>query len=348
MKKILITIAIIFIFPIHTFAYKYPLIIDTDAGWDDWIAISYLIKKEPKSNYKIIGIVSNGIGESHLREGRNNIKKITLLSGRPDIPVYLGEEKPLKGNHHFPKKFRKSVDNMFNLHLPDNNQENPTISGIEFIKKSLTKFHNVKILAIGGLTDIAKVIQENSSLISNINSIYVMGGSFDFKNFNKHKMQLPRGNIQDFQPTEYPDYNISEWNIFLDPVAAKIIFSKLKNKIFLTPLNVTKEIPLTLDIINKINQKSSLAKFIRAVLNERYRDSIKNNYQEYFYDAITAVLLAQNKYVTYRDINVNIIDNLNSNKSGATLLIHGNRKNAKVPYLINKKMIYKELISIYD
>ena len=85
---------------------KTPLIIDTDAGWDDWIAISYLVKNQASSDYKIIGIVSNGVGEAHLNPGFKNIKNIVSLAGNPDIQVYAGSSKPLKYKNKFPENFR--------------------------------------------------------------------------------------------------------------------------------------------------------------------------------------------------------------------------------------------------
>lgn len=49
------------------------IIIDTDAGWDDWLAL-LLLMKSPE--VQIPGITVTGVGEAHLTPGMNNLNSL--------------------------------------------------------------------------------------------------------------------------------------------------------------------------------------------------------------------------------------------------------------------------------
>lgn len=276
--------------PLKTFesSMKTPLIIDTDAGWDDWIAISYLVKNQASSDYKIIGIVSNGVGEAHLNPGFKNIKNIVSLAGNPDIQVYAGSSKPLKYKNKFPENFRKSIDNLFGIKIPENEISSEKTDGVTFLKQTLqNSTHKVNILAIGGLTDLARVIKKNPKLVTNIGQLFIMGGVFDLSSKTK---QDPKGNIKDFPPpSSYPTNNTAEWNIFIDPMAAEIVFKAVKD-ITIVPLNAAQNLPLTESFVNSFPAKTPLDRFISKVLKHNLNRAKLGGYNEYLYDPLSALI----------------------------------------------------------
>ena len=81
----------------------YPaIIIDTDAGSDDMMAIAYLLAHRDLKIEAIV--VANGL--AHVDAGAKNILRLCALAGREDIPVYAGPAKPLSGNREFPAAWR--------------------------------------------------------------------------------------------------------------------------------------------------------------------------------------------------------------------------------------------------
>ena len=75
-----------------------PVIIDTDSGVDDMMAIAYLLA-QPEIKIEAITI-SNGL--AHVDKGAQNVIRLLEQAGRPQIPVYIGRDKPLSGNAEFP------------------------------------------------------------------------------------------------------------------------------------------------------------------------------------------------------------------------------------------------------
>ncbi|HET9320819.1 MAG TPA: nucleoside hydrolase, partial [Bryobacteraceae bacterium] len=83
-----------------------PMIIDTDCGRDDLMAIAFLLARR---DVRIKAVtVANGL--AHVQAGAANILRLLALGGRGDVPVYIGRETPLRGNAAFPDPWRKNSD----------------------------------------------------------------------------------------------------------------------------------------------------------------------------------------------------------------------------------------------
>src|SRR5215467_7764577 len=84
------------------------VIIDTDAGSDDLMAIAFLLSR---GDIRVEGItIVNGM--AHVQAGGRNVLRLLELAGRRDIPVFLGRETPLSGNAEFPAAWRKASDDL--------------------------------------------------------------------------------------------------------------------------------------------------------------------------------------------------------------------------------------------
>ena len=70
----------------------YDVIIDTDPGHDDALAIMLAVK----SNIFKIHAITTVAGNSTIENTTRNARFILNLLGREDIPIYSGSEKPLK------------------------------------------------------------------------------------------------------------------------------------------------------------------------------------------------------------------------------------------------------------
>jgi len=80
-----------------------PVIIDTDAGSDDLMAIAFLLARHDLTIQAIT--VANGL--AHVRPGARNMARLLELAGRRDIPVYVGRSEPLEGHAEFPAGWRR-------------------------------------------------------------------------------------------------------------------------------------------------------------------------------------------------------------------------------------------------
>jgi inosine-uridine nucleoside N-ribohydrolase len=70
----------------------------------------------------------------------------------------------------------------------------------------------VTLLVTGAQTDVALALEEDPTIADNIAQIVIMGGAFNVK-----------GNL--YQPSGKDQNNSAEWNIFVDPLAAKQVFA---------------------------------------------------------------------------------------------------------------------------
>src|SRR5262245_44586905 len=93
------------------------VVIDTDMGTDDAMAILYLLGRP---NVDVKAIIVAGDGLAHCDTGVKNARGLTALGGRPEIPVACGHEKPLEGEHVYPDFMRSGADDLGKLGLPDN------------------------------------------------------------------------------------------------------------------------------------------------------------------------------------------------------------------------------------
>ena len=117
-----------------------------------------------------------------------------------------------------------------------------TNKAVEFIISSAKEYGEIEILATGPLTNIASALLLYPELQDRVKRITIMGGSL-----------FRRGNIYIFD---------AEFNFWANPVATKIVISKLKN-IVLAPLDITMKIKWGRDVVEGLIQKrDKLARFL--------------------------------------------------------------------------------------
>src|SRR3954463_14952376 len=83
-----------------------PLIIDTDMGRDDVMAIA-LILSHPEIPVEAITVVN---GLAHIPAGAANARRLVHASGRTGITVLEGREDPLQRTVEFLPEWRKESD----------------------------------------------------------------------------------------------------------------------------------------------------------------------------------------------------------------------------------------------
>ena len=175
------------------------IIIDTDTATDDAVAIMMALKND----YFNIKAITTVAGNVDLNQATSNALYTCELCEKY-IPVYKGESHPLKRKLET-SKFFHGKDGLGDTgpYIPSKKAESE--NAITEIISLINKHPNeIEIIAIGPLTNIAKVFTYEPSVIKKIKSLYIMGGIGEGK-----------GNI-----TEH-----AEFNFWVDPDAADIVLN---------------------------------------------------------------------------------------------------------------------------
>ncbi len=206
---------------------KKKIIIDCDPGIDDALAIMLALKSE---ELDVVGITITS-GNVHGKKGAENALKILKELNRLDIPVYIGCCEPLK-RELITAEDTHGCDGLGESFLPKVDEVTYKEGAIDFILETLNN-QEVTVIALGPLTNIAMALQKDKDTMENMKELVLMGGAF--KSF---------GNCS----------QVAEFNFWVDPHGAEIVFKELNKKITMVGLDVTRQCVLTPNYIEMIKQ----------------------------------------------------------------------------------------------
>lgn len=190
-----------------------PFFLDCDTGIDDALALVYLLGAG--TNLVGIGSVS---GNTSAAQGASNTQALLALAGRTDIPVAVGSHDPLEGSYHGGTTHVHGHNGIGDVQLPEITGTPEAMSAAELLVKMAHKYPGeLRVIAIGPLTNIAAALRLEPKLPSLIAELTIMGGS-----------AIAPGNIT----------AVAEANIHGDPLAAAEVFAAAW-EIVLVPLDVT-------------------------------------------------------------------------------------------------------------
>ena len=221
---------------------KRKIIIDCDPGIDDSLAIM-LALTSPEIEVLGITIVC---GNSPVEMGFENAKKILKQMNRLDVPVYMGEPRPLKRDY-VNALDTHGADGLGESFLPEVPGYQQEISAVDFLSKALIK-EKVSVIALGPMTNLARLIQKAPAAFEQIEELVSMGGSFK-----------SHGNCSP----------VAEYNYWCDPDAAALVYDTIHQNgkmIHMIGLDVTRKIVLTptlLEYICRLNKETG--EFIRKI-----------------------------------------------------------------------------------
>ena len=222
------------------------LIIDCDPGIDDSLA---LMLAAASKELDLIGITTVS-GNVPASMGAENALKILSMIGKPDVPVYVGEETPLVRDY-VDAMDTHGMDGLGESGWPDAEGLTPNKDAVSFLIETLKTTPNVTILALGPMTNLAKVISRAPECLANLEALVSMGGSYK-----------SHGNCSP----------VAEYNYWCDPDAAHIVyeaFSSMEGKLLhMIGLDVTRQIVLTPDILQYM-------RYANPVMGERITNITK-------------------------------------------------------------------------
>jgi len=191
------------------------IIIDTDPGQDDAVAI--LLALASPEDVTVLGVTAVA-GNVPLPLTEKNARIVCELAGKPETLVFAGCDAPLERKlvtaEHVHGKTGLDGPKMDDPTMPLQTQH-----GVDFSIETL-RAHDagtVTLCPLGPLTNIATAFNKAPDIIEKVQEIVLMGGAY-----------FQVGNITP----------AAEFNIYVDPEAAKIVFSA-GVPIVVMPLDVT-------------------------------------------------------------------------------------------------------------
>ena len=232
------------------------VIIDTDVGGDDLMAIAFLLAQRDVNIEAIT--VCNGL--AHVDQGARNVLRLLELSGRKDIPVFIGRSTPLQGSVSFPEAWRRTSDSLLSSDLPQTCLAPQREPASDYLFQRLGKSNSmVRLLTLGPLTNIGDVLRRDPERSRTIEEIVISGGA----------VYVP-GNLGD--GGYYKTDNVTaEWNMFVDPLAATIVF-RSGIPTTLVPLDATNSVRIDGDFLRAFqnSQRSPLARVVGSILEANW------------------------------------------------------------------------------
>ncbi|MBP1996638.1 nucleoside hydrolase [Paenibacillus eucommiae] len=183
------------------------VIIDCDPGMDDSLAL-ILACKSKELDVKAITTVS---GNYHVDITSVNALKTMELIDRTDIPVARGMAKPLV-RPLASDPFTHGSDGQAEAFLPAPTKQVVDMHAADVIIETVKKYPNeLYLIALAPLSNIALALMKCPEIKDMIKGIYAIAGAYGL---NKYSSANATG-----------DNPQSEWNVYVDPEAAEIIFS---------------------------------------------------------------------------------------------------------------------------
>lgn len=248
------------------------IIVDTDAGPDDLLALGYLLV-HPGIKVEAITI---SYGLAHADCAAINIARIVAAFATGHIPVYVGDPRPSSGNAAFPDRWRKLSDDLPGVRLPKAFIPPEEEHAVSYLNRRLSRVSRpVRLLALGALTNLMHLTQASAPAIQ---ELVIMGGAFEVQ-----------GNVNDSGEFVSPTAK-AEWNFFVDPEATSKVFSS-DLPITVIPLDATNQVPVKIPFID---QFTKMARCPVGRMTAEVMESVRPHAEQgifYAWDPLAAVYL---------------------------------------------------------
>lgn len=268
-----------------------PVILDVDMAHEDMFSALFLLSHP---NVDLRAITVSGTGEAHCEPGVRNALGLVKLSGHKEIPVTCGRELPLAGDREFPAEWRKAADDAYGVTIPTGGAAHLLNASDLIIDILRNTEEPITIVAVGPLTNIAEAIQKEPAITTNIKEIYIMGGAVNVE-----------GNVGNSGVGIQNEY--AEWNIYIDPTAANIVFSSGIN-IILVPLDVTQDVPVTRNFYRVLgeNLNTPSANLVYEMLTANLDFVDSGGFQ--FWDSLTTAIFTDPGIAKYQEMALTVVE----------------------------------------
>lgn len=224
------------------------IIIDTDPGIDDAVAIALAVKSD-KLDVQLITTIAGNVDVN--KTTKNALKLMEFFN--VNIPVAKGCATPLL------KKLEDAADihgetGMAGYDFPEPTRKVLPIHAVEALRETIMNSkEKITLVPIAALTNIALLFTMYPEVKENIEEIVMMGGSLTSGNTN----------------------TVAEFNIYVDPHAAAIVFQS-GVKINMVGLDVTRQAVLHHENSLKIKETGKTGEMFYSMFQHYRGGSLKN------------------------------------------------------------------------
>jgi purine nucleosidase len=292
------------------------IIIDTDPGVDDALAF-LLALASPEIQLEALTTTQ---GNVTLEKATRNGLSVLELAHASHIPVASGSVvplvQPLRASAHV-----HGESGLGNSQLPEPQTRPVPQHVVDYlIGRVLAEPGEISIFPIGPLTNIAMAIRKEPRFAGAVKELVIMGGAI-----------LEHGNIT-------PQ---AEFNIFVDPHAAHIVFHS-GIPITLIPLDVTHKCMLLQEHVDRLMQiPSPISRFIRDVIEVYLKYSADVGHAGcVLHDPLTLATIIAPELLTLREyfVDVDISGGVSMGKTFADILnVNKRPANMKVAMSVRGK-----------
>ena len=298
-----------------------PIIIDTDPGTDDAVAILLALAA---AELEVLGLVTVA-GNLPLALTERNARAILELAGRPEIPVYAGCPRPM-GPGHVTAEHAHGTGGLGQLELPAPQIPLRPQHGVGFLIERLRAAapRSVTICALGPLTNIATALIKAPEIAGRMAGLVVMGGA-----------SYALGNTTP----------AAEFNMHADPFAAAVVFDS-GAPITMIPLDLTHQVLSTPERIARLRALGNRCGQATALLLEPPRAARRGQGKRPIYalhdPCVIAYLLSPD---LFEGVEANVaVETQSPLTLGMTVIdwrgISGRRPNARVMTKIDAERFY--------
>ena len=250
------------------------LIIDTDPGVDDVVAILMALAAP---GAEVVGLTTVG-GNVSLARATRNALALLQAARRPEIPVARGAARPLRGRYSPSVAFHGPGG--LSVRLP-----NPAIrlvsqSAVDFMADRLSRHpRGITLVALGPLTNLARLLQRRPGALNLAHRIVVMGGAVDTP-----------GNVT-------PK---AEFNFHSDPMAADMVLSS-GLPVTLADLAACRQVAINRQEALQLKSTHPLGQLaLRLIQNWFHRDPTRQTFE--FYDPLALALALEPGLASVRKV----------------------------------------------
>lgn len=277
---------------------KIDLIIDTDPGADDVIALLFALASPDELNIHALTTVA---GNVRLDKTSRNARLAREWAGREDVPVYAGAPTPLQRTPIHAEDIH-GKEGLSGVLVYEPKKGLAKGGAVDFLIDTLkaARPHSITIAMLGPQTNLALALIQEPEIVQGIKDVVIMGGA----HFNG-------GNITP----------VAEFNLFADPHAAEVVLKSGARLTYL-PLDVTHKI-LTSDA--RLQQIAALDNNASKLVGDILSEYIKGD-MEYFgipggpvHDATVIAYLLKPELFNGRHVNV-VVDSREGPTFGQTIV----------------------------
>ncbi len=190
-----------------------PIIVDTDPGQDD--AVALLTALASPDELEVVAVTAVA-GNVPLDLTVTNALALVELAGRPEVPVYRGSVRPMV-NPLVTAEYVHGPTGLDGADLPPPTLVPADGHAVDKIVEIASEREIVTLCTLGPLTNVALALVREPEIASSIDELIMMGGGF-----------FEGGNTTP----------VAEFNVFVDPHAAHVVLTS-GIPITMMPLDVT-------------------------------------------------------------------------------------------------------------